>query len=57
MKNGLIGFTAFIAILVVVGAIMYGCYWVAKTVSYTFFYESMVQETVREMVKQDSLKK
>ena len=34
----------------------YGCYWVAKTVSYKLFYKDMVEQTVREMVKPESLK-
>jgi hypothetical protein len=34
---------------------IYGCYWVAKTVSYSVFYEDMVQETIREMVESESL--
>lgn len=38
------------------GAVLYGSYWLAKTVSYTIFYESMVEQTVREMVKAASLK-
>ena len=32
-------------------------YWVAKTSSYFFFYEGFVQETIKEMVKEESLKK
>ena len=39
-----------------VGGTIYGVYWIAKTVSYTLFYESMVQATVRDMVKKESLK-
>ena len=35
---------------------IYGCYWVVKTGSYFFFYEDMVQETITEMVKPESLK-
>ena len=34
----------------VIGGSLYGC-WVAKTVSYSFFYEDMVKETVTKMVK------
>jgi hypothetical protein len=41
--------------LAVFGA-LYGCYWVAKTVSYSLFYEDMVRNTVRDMVKEGSLK-
>lgn len=37
-------------------AFMYGMYWIAKTVSYTIFYEDMVQETIQEMVKPEYLK-
>lgn len=29
---------------------IYGCYWVAKTVSYKVFYERMVRATITEMV-------
>lgn len=35
---------------------LYGCYWVAKAVSYTIFYEDMVKQTITEMVKQEALK-
>jgi hypothetical protein len=35
---------------------IYGSYWVAKTVSYSFFYESMVENTVRDLVKPEYLK-
>lgn len=45
----LLGLLAFIAFL-------YGMYWVFKTGSYWFFYEDMVQDTIREMVKAGSLK-
>jgi len=36
--------------------ILYGCYWVTKTISYSIFYEDMVKQTVVEMVKPESLK-
>lgn len=36
-------------------SVVYGCYWIGKTVSYTIFYESMVEQTVREMVKPEFL--
>lgn len=36
-------------------AVLYGFYWVFKTVSYEIFYESMVEETVRELVKEEAL--
>lgn len=43
--------------IVLICALIYGCYWVAKTVSYSIFYEDMVQETVREMVNPEYLRK
>ena len=42
--------------IALVGGMIYGSYWIAKTVSYSFFYESMVEQTVREMVKPEYLK-
>ena len=42
--------------LVLALSILYGLYWVAKTVSYEIFYEDMVQETVRELVKEEYLR-
>jgi hypothetical protein len=42
--------------LAIAVTIIYGCYWLAKTVSYAFFYEDMVQRTVVEMVKPEYLK-
>lgn len=44
-----------VGIIVVVAAI-WGLYWLAKTGSYFFFYESMVQDTIRELVKPGALK-
>ena len=41
--------------LITVCLIIYTSYWIIKKVSYTLFYEDMVEETVRSMVKQDSL--
>jgi len=35
--------------------VVYAVWWVAKTGSYVFFYEAMVQETIREMVKPEYL--
>ena len=46
---GIIGFIALCAFV-------YGMYWIFKTVSYEIFYESMVQETIKEMVKSKFLK-
>lgn len=33
-----------------------GMYWLAKNGSYWLWYEDMVKETIREMVKQEALK-
>lgn len=35
---------------------IYATYWIAKNVSYWLFYEDMVVETIKEMVKLESLK-
>ena len=48
------------SIAIIIGIItviffVYGCYWVAKTVSYKVFYEDMVQKTVTEMVEPEAL--
>ena len=42
--------------LILFCGILYGTYWIAKTVSYEIFYEDMVEDTVREMVKPEYLK-
>ena len=41
--------------VVVFGLILYGCYWMAKTASYSIFYEEMVRGTIIEMVKPEYL--
>lgn len=51
MKNAL----AIIFGLILTCGVIYGMYWVAKTVSYAIFYENMVEDTVREMVKPEYL--
>jgi len=48
-------FWALITILIVL-FLIWGIYWVFKTVSYELFYESMVENTIRELVKTGSLK-
>jgi hypothetical protein len=49
-------FFSFVIGLCAVCLITYGMYWLFKTISYEIFYESMVQETIREMVKPEYLK-
>jgi uncharacterized protein YneF (UPF0154 family) len=48
-------------LVVVVGAALvigtiYGCYWVAKRVSYALFYEDMVIQTIKDTVKKEALR-
>lgn len=45
-----------IGAIALVCSLIYGSYWVAKTVSYSIFYEDMVQQTISEMVKAGVLK-
>lgn len=52
VKNVLLGALS----IAIFGSVMYGSYWVAKNISYVVFYESLVQETVREMVLTESLR-
>jgi hypothetical protein len=52
MKDVIVG----IAGVVLVCAVVYGCYWVGKTVSYSIFYADMVEKTIVEMVKADALR-
>jgi len=56
MKDAAIKIVVVLACLGVFGGIIYGGFWVAKTVSYSIFYEDMVRQTIVEMVKPDSLK-
>ena len=52
MKDIVIGIIGTITTL----AVIYALYWIAKNGSYFFFYESMVQDTIRELVKSGALK-
>lgn len=45
----------FVLYLVIACLFTYGVYWVLKYGSYVFFYQAMVQETIREMVKPEFL--
>ena len=51
-----LGFLAPLLGVVAICFLIYGMYWIVKTGSYWFFYEDMVQDTIREMVKAGSLK-
>jgi len=46
----------FVGGITVAGGFIYGCYWLAKTGSYSFFYEDMVIKTIHQQVKPASLK-
>lgn len=37
-------------------ACLYGAYWLVKNGSYWLWYEDMVKDTVREIVKEEALK-
>ncbi len=41
---------------VAICAFLYGAYWLAKNGSYWLWYEDMVKDTIREMVKQEAMK-
>jgi hypothetical protein len=43
-------------VLIVVVAGLFGAYWVAKHGSYWLWYDGMVRQTVREMVKPEYLR-
>lgn len=45
-----------IAALVIFCAVIYGFYYIGKAVSYSFFYEDMVQDSIEELVKGGCLK-
>lgn len=52
MKNVLIVVVG----VVIVGAVGYGAFVLNRYVNYNLSYESMVRDTVREMVREEALK-
>ena len=46
----------YLAGAIAICAFLYGAYWLAKHGSYWLWYDDMVRETIREMVKQEALK-
>lgn len=52
MKNIIVSIIGVVVSL----AFGYGCYYVAKNVSYSMFYEDMVIETINEEVQKKCLK-
>jgi hypothetical protein len=49
-------FLALAIVCVILPPVIYGSYWVAKHVSYAWFYRDMVEQTVRDMVKASALR-
>jgi len=47
---------ASVYVLLLLPPVIYGSYWVAKHVSYAWFYRDMVEQTVRDMVKASALR-
>ena len=45
----------FIGGIILILLIIWGCYWAIKSFSYWLFYEDMVKETIRELVKPEYL--
>jgi hypothetical protein len=56
MKDSIKIISAYLFGLAIFCLILWGGYWIAKTVSYRLFYKEMVEQTVIELVKPDSLK-
>lgn len=46
----------FLMIAILICFFIYCMYWLAKNGSYFFFYEDMVKETIKEMVKPEYLR-
>ena len=55
-KQTLIGIGQYLALVATIIIVGYGCFWMAKTGSYKFWYESKVKETVREMFTNGEIK-
>lgn len=45
-----------LAVIVNILAVILGCFWLAKTGSYSFFYEDMVIKTITQQIKPEYLK-
>ena len=56
MKNIIKGGAIILLTVVITGGFIYGSYWVAKKMSYKWWYEDMVKQTITEMVKPEALK-
>ena len=56
VKDNLQIVAAAVAGICAVAGILWGSYWIAKTASYSLYYEDMVKQTVSEMVDAKYLK-
>jgi hypothetical protein len=45
-----------VALTIALSTVVYGFYWIAKHISYHVFYRDLVEQTVRDMVKSESLR-
>lgn len=60
IKGGMATIANGAIILAVVGisaSMIYGGYWAAKHFSYSWWYEDMVKQTIRQMVNETALRK
>ena len=48
--------TFYLLVAILICVFIYGAYWLVKTGSYWLWYEDMVKDTIREIVKQEALK-
>ena len=46
----------FVGGAILICGIVYGGYWIAKRISYALFYEDMVIQTIKDIVKKEALK-
>jgi len=52
MKEVLLGVALFLTLIM----LSWGTYWAAKNLSYNFWYNDMVEQTIKEMVKPEALR-
>ena len=50
------GILVFLTFIAFISGVIYAGFWIKKSVSYSLFYESNVEETIKKMVKQECLK-
>lgn len=57
MKDRILGAIGVIAIIIIVISTIYGLAYIGKLLSYNFWYEDQVQQTIKEMVDEKYLRK